>query len=117
MDYWHHLGRGKLMFPSEMVILMAMAGNKNAGQKLVTRPMDVTGEYIGYLYDSLVHRGYLTGSRLRGYRLTSAGREALLEFLHNNETRVKDTVERLQQLGIECSQKMEKIGNEAIGVR
>ena len=42
------------MFPSEMVILMAIAVNKDTGKKLLTRPMDVTGEYIGYLYDSLV---------------------------------------------------------------
>lgn len=47
------------MFPNEMVILMAIAVGKDAGKELLTRPMDVTGEYIGYLYNSLVSRDYL----------------------------------------------------------
>ena len=88
------------MFPSEMVILMAIAVNRDSGRKLLTRPMDVTGEYIGYLYDSLVSRGYLRGNKARGYQLTPMGMESLLEFLRENRTRVKDTINRLQQLGI-----------------
>ena len=107
------------MFPSEMVILMAIAVNKDSGKKLLTRPMDVTGEYIGYLYDSLVRRGYIKCSSLRGYQLTPTGREALFEFLHKNETRVKDTIKRLQQLGIEISQEQEidKLEKETIEVK
>ncbi len=105
------------MFPSEMVILMAIAANKDTGKKLLTRPMDVTGEYIGYLFDSLVSRGYLKGNRSRGYQLTPMGRESLLEFLHKNETRAKDTIKRLQQLGIESSQEIYKLGKEAIRVK
>ena len=108
------------MFPSEMVILMAITVNKDTGKKLLTRPMDVTGEYIGYLYDSLVNRGYLSGNRVRGYRLTSLGREALLEFLHKNQTRAKDTIKRLRLLGIKISpeqeQKIDKLEKEAIKV-
>ena len=96
------------MFPSEMVILMAIAINKDAGKKLLNRPTDVTGEYIGYLYNSLVNRGYLKGNKATGYKLTSAGDEALLEFLHKNETRAKDTLQRLKQLGIEISQEQER---------
>ena len=105
------------MFPSQMVILMAVAVNKDAGKKLLMRPADVIGEYIGYLYDSLVNRGYLRGNRSRGYRLTSIGREALLAFLHKNETRVKDTKKRLQQLGIKCTPDMDKLGKEAIKIK
>ena len=105
------------MFPSEMVILMAIAANKDTGKKLLIRPMDVTGEYIGYLFDSLVSRGYLKGNRSRGYQLTPMGRESLLEFLHKNETRAKDTIKRLQQLGIESSQEIYKLGKEAIRVK
>ena len=101
------------MFPSEMVILMAIAVSKGAGKRLLTRPGDVAGEYIGYLYNSLVRRGYIKGGSLRGYRLTSMGKEALSEFLHENETRAKDTMRRLQQLGIECGQKMDGLGKEA----
>ena len=109
------------MLPSEMIILMAIAIDKNTGQKLLTRPMDVIGEYIGYLYTSLVNRGYLKGHRTSGYQLTSLGREAILEFLHKNGTKAKDIVKRLQLLGIEISpaqeQKISKIGKESIKVK
>ncbi len=105
------------MFPSEMVILMAIAGAGDFGKKLLTRPMDVTGEYIGYLYDSLVRRGYLVGNSSRGYQLTSKGSEALFEFLHANKTRIKDTTRTLQQLGIEISQEIGKLEKEAIEVK
>lgn len=45
------------MFPSELAILMAIAVAGDSGKKLLTHPMDVTGECIGYLYGSLVRRG------------------------------------------------------------
>ena len=105
------------MFPSEMVILMAIATDGDNGKELLTRPMDVQGEYIRYLYDSLIHRGYLRRSWSRGYQLTSVGKEALLEFLRKNETRTKDVIKRLEQLGIEYSQEMDKLEKEAIGVK
>jgi len=105
------------MFPSEMVILMAVAVGRDSGKKLVTRPMDVTGEYVGYLYNSLVRREFLKGNSSRGYELTSKGREALFDFLRQNENRVKDTIKRLRQLGIECSQEMGKLGKEAVEVK
>jgi hypothetical protein len=108
MDKWHYRAGRREMFPSEIVILMAIAVNKDAGKKLLTRPTDVIGEYIGYLYDSLVKRGYLRANGARGHQLTPMGRKALLEFLHKNETMVKDTRKRLQQLGIEVSQEQEK---------
>jgi len=96
------------MFPSEMVILMVIAVDKSAGKKLLERPMDVTGEYIGYLYGSLVKRGYLKESSLNGYRLTAKGKGALFDFLSENKTRVRDTVRRLHQLGIEIGQDAEQ---------
>ena len=105
------------MFPSEMVILMAIAGSGDFGKKLLSRPMDVTGEYIGYLYDSLVRRGYLVGNSSRGYQLTSKGRQALFEFLRGNKSRVTDTVRTIQQLGIKISQDIDKLEKEAIAVR
>jgi len=112
--------RGR-MFPSEMVILMAITVARDSGNKLLTRPTDVVGEYIGYLYDSLVRRGYLKRSSLGRYQLTLKGRETLFEFLHQNKTRVRDTVNRLKQLGIEISQeqeqKIDKLGKEAIEVK
>ena len=105
------------MFPSEMAILMAIAVTRDAGKKLLNRPMDVVGIYIGYLYDSLVNRGYLKKGGSKGYQLTSKGKEALSEFLYENKTRVKDTVNALQRLGIEISQEIDNLEEEAIGVR
>ena len=105
------------MFPSEMVILMAIAVTKDSGKKLLTRSMDVTGEYIGYLYGSLVKRGYLKEDSPRVYQLTSKDRETILEFLRENKTRVKDTIDMLQQLGVEKSQEIDKLGKEVIEVK
>ena len=106
------------MFPSEMVILMAIAANKDTGKKLLNRPMDAAGEYIDYLYDSLVNRGYLKGHRSTGYQFTTMGSEALVAFIHKNETMSKDVVKRLHLLGIEISQaqeqKINKLEREAI---
>lgn len=62
------------MFPSEALILMTIALSKDSGKKLINRQTDVTGEYIGYLCDSLVSRGYLNGNRAKGYQLTSMGK-------------------------------------------
>ena len=104
------------MFPSEMAILMAIAVTRDSGKKLLTRPMDVVGEYIGYLCESLVKRGYLKRNGSREYQLTPQGREALFEFLHENKTKVKDAIKTLQQLGIEISQRADKLEKEAIKV-
>jgi len=102
---------GGEMLPSEMIILMAIAVNKNSGKQLLTHPMDVTGEYIGYLYNSLINRGYLRGHRSTGCQLTPIGREAILKFLKKNKTRAKDVVKRMQLLGIGVSPEQEqKIG-------
>jgi len=96
------------MFPSEMVILMAITVAGEANKKRLNRPMDVTGEYIGYLYDSLIKRGYLKENSSRGYQLTSKGRQAIFEFLHKNKAKVRAAIKTLQQLGIEISQEIDK---------
>ena len=105
------------MFPSEMVILMAIAVTGDHGKELLNRPMDVTGEYIGYLYDSLVRRGYLKGNKSRGFALTAMGRETLFEFLRENKNRTKETINALQRLSIKVGQEVDKLEKEAIGVR
>ena len=106
------------MFPSEMVILMAIAKAGDSGEKLLTRPMDVVGEYIGYLYNSLVTRGYIQRNSPRGYQLTIRGKRVLSDFLHENRARVKDTIKTLQQLGIKVSpEEIDKLEREAIKVR
>ena len=108
------------MFPSEMVILMAIAATRDSGKELITCSRDVISEYIGYLYDSLVRRGYIKGSSSRGYQLTSKGREALFEFPRQNKTRVRDTIKTLQQLGIEIGQEqkqeIDKLERKAIKI-
>ena len=104
------------MFPSEMVILMASLVAEGSSKKLLTRPMDVTGEYIGYLCNSLVKRGYLGRNTLTGYRLTSKGRQTLLEFMQENKNRVNETVKMLHQLGIEDSQAIGRLEKKEIGV-
>lgn len=104
------------MFPGEMVILMAIAVTRDSDKKLLARQMDVTGEYIGYLYNSLVRRGYLKENGTRGYWLTSKGEEALSEFLHENKSRVKETIRTLRQLSIEISLGIKKLEKEAVEV-
>ena len=105
------------MFPSEMVLLMAIEVSRDSGKELLTCPVGVTEAYIGYLYHSLVRRGYIKRNRPGGYQLTSEGMEALFEFLLENRTRVKDMIRALQQLGIESSQEIDELVKEAIGVR
>jgi len=109
------------MFPSEMIILMAISASEDTGKKLLTRPMDITSEYIGYLYHSLVKRGYLKRHGSARYRLTAIGRKALVEFLRKNGTRAQDVVRRLKLLGIEVSPEQEreikKLEKETIKVK
>ena len=109
------------MFPSEMVILMAIAGAGDSGKKLLTRPMDITGEYIGYLYNSLVNRGYLKYRSPTNYQLTPIGREAIADFMKKNKTRSKDVAERLKMLGIDMNpeqeHKMERLEKKAVKVK
>ena len=103
------------MFPSEMVILMAIAGSRDSGKRLLSRPMDVAGDYINYLYNSLVTRGYIRANSSEGYQLTPKGRQALFDFLRSNKTRVSDTMKTLQQLDIKISQ--DKLQKEVIEVK
>ena len=105
------------MFPSEMAVLMAILSTRDSGKQLLTRPMDVVGEYIGYLCDSLVKRDYLKRNGSREYQLTSQGKETLLEFLYENHTKVKDAINTLQQLGIEINQRADILEREAIKVK
>ena len=105
------------MFPSEITILMAIASTRDSGKKLLTRPMDVVGEYIGYLYDSLVSRGYLKRDSSRECQLTSQGREVLFEFLYENKARVKDAIKTLQQLGVEINWETDNLEKEAVKVK
>jgi len=107
----------KEIFPSELVILMACAKTGAIGKNFVTRPMDMPGEYIGYLYNSLVRRDYIKGGRSIGYQLTSKGREALFEFLCENGMRFGDAINTLQQLGIAISQEIDKLEKEVVEVK
>jgi len=105
------------MFPSEMAILMAIAAARDTGKELLIPPIDVIREYISYLCDSLVRRGYIEGNGSKGYQFTLKGMEALFEFLRENRTRFGDTVKMLRQLRIEISREINKLENEAIKVK
>ena len=105
------------MLPGEMVILMAIAITRDSGKKLLTRPMDINGQYVDYLYDSLVERGYLRGKGSGGYELTRKGRNSLVEFLRQNKVRINDTIQTLQQLGIEKSEEIDRLAEEVVKVR
>ena len=110
------------MLPSEMIILMAIVVNNKIGQNVLTRPLDITREYIGYLFNSLVNRGYLKQRGFGGgYQLTATGREEIFSFIRKNRTRSKDVVKRLRLLGIEISpvqeEKIYMLEREAVKVR
>ncbi len=103
------------MFPSEMVILMAIASARDPDEKLLTRPLDVIGEYIGYLCSSLINRGYLKKKRPRGYLLTAKGMGTLFDFLSKNKNKAEDTIKMLHQLGIDIEREIGKLESETIG--
>jgi predicted transcriptional regulator len=105
------------MLPGEMVILMAIAITRDSGKKLLTRPMDINGQYVDYLYDSLVERGYLKGNSSGGYELTWKGRKSLVEFLRMNKVKINDTIQTLEQLGIEKSREIDRLVEEVVKVR
>jgi len=104
------------MFPAEMVILMAIEVAGDSVKRLLSRPMDISGQYIANLYESLVKRGYLKENRYRGYELTPMGRETLSNFLHENEPRVRELIKTLEELGIKTSVEVGSGEKETIGV-
>ena len=65
------------MFPSEVAVLMAIVLTRDSGKKLLSRPVDVVGEYIGYLCDSLVEYGYLKRDGSKEYQVTPQGNKVL----------------------------------------
>jgi DNA-binding MarR family transcriptional regulator len=109
----------KSMLPGEMIILMAIVVSSKVGQNVLTRPLDITREYVGYLFNSLVNRGYLKQHSFSGgYQLTPTGREEIFNFIKKNRARSRDIFERLRLLGIEISrdqeQRIHKLEREAI---
>lgn len=101
---------------SEMVILMATEVARNSSKKLLN-PVGTTSKDTSSLFDSLVRRGYLKKNSLRGYQLTSEGREFLFEFLLEDKTRVKMMTKALQQLGVEASEEIDKLAREVLEVK
>jgi predicted transcriptional regulator len=106
------------MLPSEMIILMAIVVNSKIGRNALTRPLDITREYVGYLFNSLVNRGYLKQHGFNGYQLTVTGREEISQFIRKNKTRSQDIIKRLRRLGIEMGpdqgEKLLKLEKEAV---
>jgi len=104
------------MFLGEMVILMAIGVSRDSGKRLLAQPVGRERDYIGYLCDSLVKRGFLKGNKTRGYELTLMGMKTLFEFLLENKNRARDMVKTLRRLGIECSQDVDELVEEAVEV-
>ena len=109
------------MLPSEMIILMAIVVNGKIGKQLLSRPLVISSEYIGYLYNSLVNRGFLKHRGADGYQLTPVGRDIIFDFLKKNRTMSKEIVKRLQLLGMAMSpeqvQKIYQMEKEAVRAR
>ena len=99
------------MFPSEMVILLAIAASCSSLDS-VSRWMDNEGEYIGNLRDSLVQRNYLRKVIFNKYKLTPMGQYALTDFLRKNKIIEEDIITRLQQFGIDARRKQEQTVDE-----
>jgi hypothetical protein len=95
------------MLPSEMVILMAVTMNKHTDRKLSSGPLDITSEYISFLYNSLVKRRYLKGHPTTGFQLTALGDEVIQDFVRKNKSKDLDIVERLRLLNIELNPEQE----------
>lgn len=102
------------MLPSEIMILMAIATNNN-GKTLLERPMDITSEYIGYLYNSLVSRSFLERYRVNNYRLTNTGKKIINDFLDKNSGRAEDIIKKMQLLGIDINPEIEQVTGELEG--
>jgi len=105
------------MFPGEMIILMTAAASGDSRKKQLTGSMDITSEYIGYLYVSLVERGYLKKVGSREYQLTKKGWEAVFEFLCDNKNKGNIMVKRLLQLGIDISQRIDELEEEVVKLK
>ena len=89
------------MFPSEMVVLMAIATTSKACGTPDVRPVDTATDYTSHLYESLIQRGYLGETGVHRYRLTTKGRVVVRDFLHDNRTKARDIVMTLKELGID----------------
>ena len=89
------------MFPSEMVVLMAIATTSKAYSKSDGKPADTSSDYTSHLYESLIQRGYLRETGVHRYQLTVKGRVVVRDFLQDNKTKVPDIIKTLKELGIE----------------
>ena len=98
------------MFPSEMVVLMAIATTSKAYSKSDIEPSDTVGDYTSHLYKSLVNRGYLREAGVHRYWLTAKGRVVVREFLHDNKT-----TGRLFEKGT-CSEKTYELSEILVGL-
>ncbi len=105
------------MSPGEMVLLMAIAAAGGHGTKPAGRPADIIGEYADYPCNSPVRRNYLNENESKGYRLTSKGQQALLEFPGANKTNIQDAIETVQVPGIEVGKEIDIPGKKAIEIR
>lgn len=89
------------MFPSEMVVLMAIATTSKAYDRADSKPAETSNDYTSHLYESLIQRGFLLETGAHRYQLTVKGKVVVRDFLHDNKTKVRDIIRILKELGIE----------------
>ena len=104
------------MLAGEMVILMAIAVTRSSGYKLLTSATGKNDKYVSQLCESLTRSGSLQEARRQKYKLTPVGEKTIIEFLHQNEVRINDTIQSLQRLGVEKSGEIDKLAEEAVKV-
>jgi len=104
---------------------MKIAKNKYALRQLMSSRVAMYHPYLDCLIDSLLKRGYLKGSRERGYQLTSKSNRAIKEHLkvnggHSNnivffnlprshKAIAKRAIQRIDDLSAKYTSKLENI--------
>ena len=96
----HHIRMQKVLFPKELIILMAIVHAEEVAVSHGSHPISAEAEYVNRLYDSLIARGYLEEYGSGQYILSSKGEEAFSSFLNNNKARAIETVRTLRRLNI-----------------
>jgi len=103
-----------MILQSEMEILLAIALNKGASNRLLNGSIDVVSEYFFNLFNSLERRGYIKGNRLSGYKLTPIGKTTLIKLLQEKESKAKAAIKQIKQLGIDFTNKIDENQKERL---
>ena len=108
------------MLKGEIEILAAIALNKCTNKQIANNRIARSSTYITSTVDSLVRRGFIIGSKSKGYQLSPSGARVLLEFLPKNEglsaykrllgehsARAKEAINAIELLCKKCAANVE----------